>query len=371
MKHPGYRASKMMKRWALIILALVLPCTSIPVPGRADSAANTGIPSDEAQMILSAVSQYPLIAASGAGAWGGLLRVASNGSFKGYYYDEDADIMYEVSFSGYLAPDSMERWGDHVYGIRADSVSTLQIPGTSEERGDGLVIVYDDAPFSENDYLRLTMPGAPEESIPEAVRDEIEGFCYGENIDYSRFITLTRSDGWGFFVDIENPTDIGLGPIDMEQDVLKYGRADSALVYGAIPEPMTITINTPITKPMIYYVHSLDETGEWYYVSYKMGYTNGSENMYQDKYGYIKADKLHILTDAELNAHCLTLPEGTTAIESQALSALSSAYAICIPASVTSIDEAAFSGTAAIIYGASGSYAQTWAARHCYWFVIR
>lgn len=167
---------------------------------------------EECAQLFETLSRYPLIACSGAGAWAGELHVLPDGSFTGYYYDADADVVYEVSFSGEFIPSGAERWGDNVYGLWVENLKTEQTPGTEAVSAYGDRIVYDDAPIADRSYLRLTLPGTPDDEIPELVQGEIGG-TYDVWSDYSRFITLTGDDGWGFFADTENPESLNLEPV--------------------------------------------------------------------------------------------------------------------------------------------------------------
>ncbi|MCR4887378.1 MAG: hypothetical protein K5919_10735 [Clostridiales bacterium] len=167
---------------------------------------------EECAQLFNTLSRYPLIACSGAGAWAGELHVLPDGRFTGYYYDSDADVVYEVSFSGEFIPSGTERCGENVYGLWVENLTTQQAPGTEAVSTYGDRIVYNESPIADRSYLRLTLPGAPDDEIPELVQGEIGG-TYDVWSDYSRFITLTGDDGWGFFADTENPESLNLEPI--------------------------------------------------------------------------------------------------------------------------------------------------------------
>ncbi len=155
--------------------------------------------------LLASVSDTPLMAASGAGAWEGRLKINADATFSGYYYDKDADVIYESSFSGSLNPYA-EVYGNR-YWLWVNEVTTRQTPGTTAMSEYGIPVIYEEAPLRERDYVVLTLPGTPDGEIPETVREEIGGVL-GEGEDYSRFITLTRwDDGWGFFADPDDPPD--------------------------------------------------------------------------------------------------------------------------------------------------------------------
>ncbi len=164
---------------------------------KADAAVR--LSPEETQRLITFLSRHPLLAASGAGAWEGRLLVNADGTFTGSYYDEDADGISEVSFQGAFGP-SAERIGN-VYHLLVEDLTLRNPPGTPAVSVYGDPIVYADAPIHPQEVLVLTLPGTPDEDIPDTVRAEIGG-VFGEWEDYSRFCTLTRlEDGWGFFTD--------------------------------------------------------------------------------------------------------------------------------------------------------------------------
>ena len=164
----------------------------------------------ETRMLFETLGGTPLIAASGAGAWEGRLYAAADGSFTGIYYDEDADVIYEVSFRGAFSP-AAEKDGP-VYRLHVETISARNTPGTAAQSEYGIPVEYTDPPFREGEPLILTLPGTPDEAIPETVRGEIGG-TYDIWEDYSGFVTLTRArDGWGFFGDPSMPAPPPLEP---------------------------------------------------------------------------------------------------------------------------------------------------------------
>lgn len=166
---------------------------------------------EETRQLFSRLSETPLMAASGAGAWEGRLKVNPDGTFSGYYYDADFDTVYEVSFSGHFS--SSVEFDGNAYWLWVEEVTTAQTPGDTAQSEYGDTIIYDEPLFYGGEYLLLTLPGTPNNFIPEEVQGEIGG-VYGEWEDYSRFITLTRlDDGWGFFADPNDPPAYDLEPI--------------------------------------------------------------------------------------------------------------------------------------------------------------
>ena len=175
---------------------------------------------EEAQQLFASISETPLMACAGAGAWEGRLKIGADGSFTGYYYDADAgdEVVYEVSFFGTFNLADTQRWGNTSYGLWAETMNTLQTPGTVANSVYGDRIVYDEPPFQGGEYLLLTLPGADNDAIPEMVQGEIGG-TLDEWEDYGRFITLSRTeDGWGFFADPADPPAYDLEPIPTAEE---------------------------------------------------------------------------------------------------------------------------------------------------------
>ena len=203
-----------MKRFLALCLLLVLTA-ACPLLSAAGVESEFSVPLEEAQQLFASISETPLMACSGAGAWEGRLKIDADGSFTGYYYDADAgdEVVYEVSFFGSFGLSATEQWGYASYGLWVESLNTLQTPGTQAYTTYGDRIVYDEPPFRANEYLLLTLPGADSDAVPEMVQGEIGG-TLDEWEDFSRFVTLTRlDDGWGFFADPSDPPAYDLEPL--------------------------------------------------------------------------------------------------------------------------------------------------------------
>ena len=180
---------------------------------------NVILTEEEARRLFSRLSETPLMAGSGAGAWEGRLKINADGTFLGVYGDADADMVYQSFFSGSFSR-NVEVCG-HTYWLWVEELTTQHVPGTRGVDQYGDPVTYIDAPFSDREYMVLTLPGTPDSEIPEMVRGEIGG-VFGEWEDYSRFYTLTRlDDGWGFFADPADPPegDLEPFPIDGEEEI--------------------------------------------------------------------------------------------------------------------------------------------------------
>ena len=151
------------------------------------------------QELFGALSHVSMLAASGTGAWEGHLKIDSSGRFTGDYYDADNDEVSQVSFSGVFG--NVYRFGDTEYYLEVASAFTLLPPGAKIQGQYGEQITYIDTLFPKGSGWYLTLPGTPDDDIPETVKAEIGG-TMGDWDDYSGYYTLTRDyDGWGFFAD--------------------------------------------------------------------------------------------------------------------------------------------------------------------------
>ena len=161
---------------------------------------------DTADFDINELADLEMLAASGAGAWGGYLCFDIGGLFRGDYYDTDYDpytdlpVTETVVFRGRLA--DPVKISDTVYSFTVRDVDTDDEPGGQWTDEYGETYVYIESLFPEGSTALLTLPGTPEDQIPEAVTMEFYG-CYPE-ASISDFVTLTREDGWGFFEMPEN-----------------------------------------------------------------------------------------------------------------------------------------------------------------------
>ena len=224
----------------IIPVVLFMLCAAVlcaAVAGGAEQAVSR----EKMQQLFAFLSEKPLIAASGAGAWEGRLKFSADGSFSCYYYDEDAgeEVFHEVSFTGNFVPSGIEQRGDTCFVLQVENIITRDPPGTQAAGAWGESIVYDEPLFRDGDRLLLTLPGTAGETVPEMVQGEIGGTC-DEWEDYSRFITLTRlSDGWGFFADPSQPAASDLEPA-----------ATAAPAPAAEPVPAPAEAPVPAAEPV-------------------------------------------------------------------------------------------------------------------------
>ena len=206
----------MKKRPVLRMAALVL-CAAV-LCAFASCAAGAVLTADD---IYDRISQLDWLASSGVGAWEGVLRIDPAGNFDGEYYDADYDIEYQVVFYG-LFGDPLQV-SDTTWRLTVLTADTEEEPGTETRDEGGNRIVYEETLFPEGSEWLLTLPGTPDEEIPETVRGEIGG-TWWEWDDYSDYFTLTRvEDGWGFFAPgdgtLYGPGTAGAAPTEEPQTV--------------------------------------------------------------------------------------------------------------------------------------------------------
>lgn len=169
---------------------------------RADEALSGG----ERQALWTQLSQADWLAASGAGAWEGRLKIAADGAFTGHYHDADMDTLYQVDFSGAFG--NAVRVSDTVFRLEVLSAATQDPPRSTGRDEYGDLITYMDSLLPAGSQWLLTLPGTPDTEIPEMVQEEIGG-TLNEWQDYSRFLTLTQAeDGWGFFAESTAPVEM-------------------------------------------------------------------------------------------------------------------------------------------------------------------
>ena len=179
--------NRLVRRLILILLCASMLCAYIPAPAAGTSAG----------FDINSLWGLEMISASGAGAWEGRLSIELGGRFKGEYYETDMDVTESVVFYGQLT--DPVQISDTVWKLTVTDVSTDDTPGGRWTDETGQTYVYTESVFPEGSTVLLTLPGTPEEQIPEMVRMLLWSTMGMEDVDYSGVTTLTREDGWGFF----------------------------------------------------------------------------------------------------------------------------------------------------------------------------
>ena len=110
----------------------------------------------------------------GAGAWSTEVKISSDGSFSGYYYDLDmgdsgADYpngtQYECSFSGKFS--DLKKTGEYEYSMQCESLAQEGTVNEEKIKEDGLrYITSDPYGFDNADEFILYLPGKKIDELP-------------------------------------------------------------------------------------------------------------------------------------------------------------------------------------------------------------
>ena len=147
-------------------------------------------------------------------------------------------------------------------------VSTAQVPGTEAEGLYGERILYTEAPIAADAVLLLTLPGTPDDAIPEMMRALIGG-TYGDWDDYSDCTTLSRAaDGWGFFTSIRYPEAEDMAPAETAEPA---DLPDVPPAGTVVLDDETLTV-TALGKTMI--SNRYNTTGHHRVPAYRLGVYN-------------------------------------------------------------------------------------------------
>lgn len=116
--------------------------------------------------------------ASGAGAWGTVLTVHSDGTFAGNYHDSDMGSMRLCDFTGKFS--DPVQVNDYTYSVKLEQLKLEREPG-DEEWKDGIKLTYSE-PYGLDDAKELLfyLPGAPVEELPEGYQSWMRS--YGDYI---------------------------------------------------------------------------------------------------------------------------------------------------------------------------------------------
>ncbi len=183
-----------MARSVLFLLCAALLCALFCGAG-ADSMKN-----ERKSYVFGILKDVRLTASSGAGAWEGTLQTDPEGNFTGDYYDADYDEVQRVVFSGTFG--EVRAVSRTTWLLTVADAATEQVPGTEEYGENGMRVIYMETLLPAGSQWLLTLPGTPENSVPETVRGEIFG-TFWEEFNPAAYITLSDTkDGWGFFAKV-------------------------------------------------------------------------------------------------------------------------------------------------------------------------
>lgn len=251
--HTGDTVCSHGYRWNWRLLGIVLPCLSLAVAGcgssgssgstapdaeasqTAETAAASDTAADEAALAASTetaaeeateqadagdfsyaeLEGYEFQFASGVGAWGTELTIASDGTFSGAFHDSDmgdADeneypngTYYWCGFEGKLS--DPVRVNDYAYQMTIEDITYEDVAGT-EEVIDGLRYCYSE-PYGLDGAtkLHLYLPGTPMTELSNNVIGWLEGSSSleGSRLTYYALVSLPKEEAFSsnYYGDIE------------------------------------------------------------------------------------------------------------------------------------------------------------------------
>jgi len=144
--------------------------------------------------------------ASGAGAWGTILRIEPDGSFSGSYHDSDMGdntdaypngTVYQCDFDGqFTAPVKVD---DYTYSMQIAEMTYKQEVGT-EEVAEGLRHIYSDAyGLQDTEDILLYLPGAPLGMLPEELLNWVGGYVSAEEKNLPFYAMYNEVPKCGFY----------------------------------------------------------------------------------------------------------------------------------------------------------------------------
>ena len=120
---------------------------------------------DNRRLTYSDIKDKEFVFRSGVGAWRTIIKIKSNGSFTGYYYDQDSDIIYECRFSGKFSP--LKRAGPYTYRMKCLSLKTYGKKGQKRIEGDKTYITHVPYGFEKLGRFYLYLPGKKRSELSE------------------------------------------------------------------------------------------------------------------------------------------------------------------------------------------------------------
>ncbi len=245
--HMGDMACTHGYRWSWRLLGIVLPCLSLTVAGCGSSgstasgtettetaetadteaaeeasaaltenaAEETTEQTDADDFSYAELEGYEFYFASGIGAWGTELKIASDGTFSGAYHDSDmgdADeneypygTYYWCGFEGKLS--DPVRVNDYAYQMTIEDITYENVAGT-EEVIDGLRYCYSE-PYGLDGATRLQLylPGTPMTELSNNVIGWLEGSSslQGSRLTYYALVSLPKEEAFSsiYYGDVE------------------------------------------------------------------------------------------------------------------------------------------------------------------------
>lgn len=144
---------------------------------------------------------------SGAGGWGTIMNINSDGSFEGNYHDSEMGLtgdgyphgtVYMSDFTGQFS--KPEKVNDNTYSIRMEDISYEREPDTEEIKDEQLVIYAEAYGLAGGDKFTIYTPGTPLDSLSEELRSWI-GFYDLSQTDETQlqfYVLSNEKDQYGF-----------------------------------------------------------------------------------------------------------------------------------------------------------------------------
>lgn len=171
-----------------------------------------------AKEVFNLLSKQKMFSMDSSGNWTSEMRVNSDGSFYGVYYDYDITGLFISSFSGSFST-NVEWCGKTNGYLTVKDFFVKNEPYTNGITADGMEFMYTDGPFQTGERLFFTLPGTHTEDIPEDVRSHI--YWYYDPFDnYLSHITINKIDwgsSWWLYADTDYPDTSDITPIALAE----------------------------------------------------------------------------------------------------------------------------------------------------------
>lgn len=136
------------------------PASETETPADPSGETETAAAEDVFRRIPTDFSLY-----SGAGAWSAGLSIYSDGSFSGFFFNNDYDAAYSCDYSGRFT--DVRKLDEFTYSMRTADLSMDGIPGDTAEKNGRTVVRCEPYGIGAGDTIWLYLPGKPGETLPE------------------------------------------------------------------------------------------------------------------------------------------------------------------------------------------------------------
>lgn len=262
-----------------------------------------GLP--EENMVVFGEMPGTLVYSSGVGAWANELTIHDDGSFSGYYWDDDMGVTgegyphgtrYECEYNGQFEVPS--KISDTIYETMLMYVETADVPDTEEIHDDVRHIYTKAYGISDGNLFTIYLAGTPREELPECVN-------YTPRYGYDDTLTEVPEGECVFYNHEEDICFIGYPPYEEEMnyfEVLAGLPSDFVFASGAGAWGNELCIFADGTFDGSYHDSEMGATGEGYpYGSVYVSSYHGAfsepiqvdETVYEmELLGYVTADEV-------------------------------------------------------------------------------